>query len=145
MNKPDVQKTIRRTQNSSSSRCPTVQHSSTMEIAPDLIFNSPVSENKAYLECLDPNAKVNRIALKKEILTIGRDKTANIVIPSSNVSRIHSKIGHQGEQYFIEDLDSTNGTIVNGVKVSRCILHSNDQIQIGKARFIFIQQRQQKK
>ena len=141
MKRPDVQKTIKRAPGGSSSRCPTVQHGSTMEIAPDLVFNSTVSENRAYLECLDQDALIDRIALKKDTVTIGRDQSANVVIPSTNVSRNHARIGHQGEQYFIEDLDSTNGTIVNGVKISRCILHNNDQIQIGRARFNFVQQR----
>ncbi len=45
------------------------------------------------------------------------------------------------EEYIVEDMDSTNGTFVNNVRVKSCTLRHNDQIRIGEALILFTQQR----
>jgi pSer/pThr/pTyr-binding forkhead associated (FHA) protein len=55
----------------------------------------------------------------------------------TSVSRKHARITYYNEEYHVEDLDSTNGVYVNGIKVARCILRDQDQIEIGKVKILF--------
>jgi predicted component of type VI protein secretion system len=56
--------------------------------------------------------------LDKEILTLGRDPRSDIVIDHPQVSRRHARITRQGDVWVIEDLESTNGTFVNGKRLT---------------------------
>lgn len=70
---------------------------------------------------------------------IGRENPAPLVIPGEgSVSRRHAKVSKTGESVVLQDLGSTNGTFVNGVKVtSATTLRSGDTVQFGNARFTF--------
>ncbi|HEX2997100.1 MAG TPA: FHA domain-containing protein [Anaerolineales bacterium] len=57
-------------------------------------------------------------ALEGDQMTIGRDSTTEIVINDAEVSRRHSRLTFQGGKYVLEDLGSTNGTFVNGQRLS---------------------------
>lgn len=73
------------------------------------------------------------------VTTIGRLGDNTIVIDSAAVSSHHASIvGHAG-LLAIEDLQSTNGTFVNGVRVSRRILKHGDVVQIGQHRLVLDQ------
>jgi pSer/pThr/pTyr-binding forkhead associated (FHA) protein len=50
-------------------------------------------------------------------IRLGRDKANDIVLEDKLVSRLHAVIQKIGEEYFLEDLGSTNGTLVNGQRV----------------------------
>jgi pSer/pThr/pTyr-binding forkhead associated (FHA) protein len=74
-------------------------------------------------------------------LTIGRDKMNTIVIYDSMISRFHAVIQKINHAYFIKDLNSTNGTLVNGKKVpgdKYVRLNPNDVIQLGRTDLSFI-------
>lgn len=64
---------------------------------------------------------------------MGRDKTAEIQIEDGNVSRQHSQIVREGDQIFIEDLGSRNGTFVNDevIGTARKALEKEDMIKVG--------------
>lgn len=64
-------------------------------------------------------------------LTIGRSHTNQIVLKDAKVSRQHAEIKKQGEEFLLIDLNSSNGTLVNGQKVHEHILNASDEIQIG--------------
>ncbi len=66
----------------------------------------------------------------KEIL-IGRSNDLDMVLAEDMVSRRHARIGFQGDEIFIEDLASTNGTFVNGEKIKRSRLREGDRVLIG--------------
>ena len=67
-----------------------------------------------------------------ERLSIGRSKTASITLSDQGVSRIHCVVTGDGQnRYFVEDQESTNGTIVNGAMVTRVQLSAGDRIQVG--------------
>ncbi len=83
-------------------------------------------------------------ALDKEELTIGRVSSNDIQLDDPAVSSRHAHItrapndyleGHY--DYTLTDLGSTNGTRVNGRKVSRHLLKHDDKIQIGIHEFVF--------
>ncbi|MHB1457554.1 MAG: FHA domain-containing protein [Armatimonadota bacterium] len=69
---------------------------------------------------------------------IGRDESNTIALPlDSAVSRRHSRIENVGGAYTIYDEGSSNGTFVNGAKITERSLHSGDEIQVGSTRLRF--------
>lgn len=71
--------------------------------------------------------------------TIGRLGDNTIVIDSPAVSSHHASVFDDGGHLVVEDLQSTNGTLVNGVRVSRRILKHGDVLQVGQHRLVFDQ------
>ena len=71
--------------------------------------------------------------LDKNELVIGRDQGSDIVIVDPEVSRRHARLFQQGGSYVIEDLGSTNGTYVNGQRLSGpYVLRSGELINLGE-------------
>jgi pSer/pThr/pTyr-binding forkhead associated (FHA) protein len=66
----------------------------------------------------------------KEIV-VGRSSELDMVLVEDMVSRRHAKLTVTGDQIFIQDLGSTNGTFVNGEKIKRARLSEGDRILIG--------------
>lgn len=64
-------------------------------------------------------------------IVVGRDPRAHIVIDDPSVSRTHVRLDVQGQEVWVEDLGSANGTLVNGVRVSRSLLRPGDVLNIG--------------
>ena len=71
---------------------------------------------------------------------IGRNPTTDITLLDEGISREHALILFDAElmTYTIEDLQSTNGTKVNGKRVRSATLSPNDEIQVGQTRFRFV-------
>jgi DNA-binding winged helix-turn-helix (wHTH) protein len=55
-----------------------------------------------------------QIALVKDVTTIGRSESCDVVIPHSTVSRLHARIAQEHDRYVLSDAGSANGTFVNG-------------------------------
>lgn len=78
------------------------------------------------------------ISLDKDETTIGRRPENDIHIDNAAVSGLHAKIIKDVEgNFFIEDQNSTNGTLVNGNRISKVQLNNNDDITIGKHALVF--------
>ena len=75
---------------------------------------------------------MKEVSLDKERLTIGRRHSNDLVIDNLAVSGEHALIVTILNDSFLEDLGSTNGTLVNGVPIKKHILQHNDVIEIGK-------------
>jgi pSer/pThr/pTyr-binding forkhead associated (FHA) protein len=90
-------------------------------------------------------AVLNEFSLKKEILTVGRADDNDIKIDNMAVSGHHAKIIKENGDFVLIDLNSLNGTFVNGKKISKWILKNNDIITIGKHNLIFQAERAEKK
>ncbi len=75
--------------------------------------------------------------LGSERLTFGRGQAADETIDDQELSRQHFAIARVGSHHAITDLESTNGTLVNGRRVATQDLRGNDQIKAGKTRFIY--------
>ncbi len=70
--------------------------------------------------------------IERDRLVIGRSKQADIAITDPGVSRSHCAVlRKRSGEHFVEDLGSTNGTIVNGGRVERVELAPGDRIQLG--------------
>lgn len=66
--------------------------------------------------------------------SLGREATNNIVLNDPEISRRHARLIPQGTGFLLEDLNSTNGTYVNGQQVTgRVLLQSGDVIQLGES------------
>ena len=81
---------------------------------------------------------VQKYIFDKEVISIGRARDNDIVIENLSVSRNHSRIRLKDDRYILTDLNSANGTYVNGVKVTRTELVNNDVITIGKHKLHFV-------
>lgn len=86
----------------------------------------------------DSVEKWNNIFLKdKKNIIIGRESTNDITISHSLVSRMHAEIYQEKNEWYIKDLNSTNGTFVNGKQVkSATKLNVMDTIYIGQTKFV---------
>ncbi|WP_372370167.1 FHA domain-containing protein [Candidatus Uabimicrobium sp. HlEnr_7] len=65
-------------------------------------------------------------------LTIGRTEDNTVCIDNLGISRNHARIIQANGEFFIEDLNSQNGTSVNSLPIKRCALRNKDEIGIGK-------------
>lgn len=77
----------------------------------------------------------------KQRLTVGRDAANPIVIDDPAVSREHAAIVPVGNDHILEDLESANGTYVNGKRVSRRILQHGDVIAFGRFNLRYLNSR----
>ncbi len=68
---------------------------------------------------------------------IGRNPSTHVTLTDEGTSREHAVISHDDGVYTIEDLQSTNGTKVNGKRVRIAELHDGDEVQIGRTVFTF--------
>jgi pSer/pThr/pTyr-binding forkhead associated (FHA) protein len=75
---------------------------------------------------------LKELKIDKDEIIIGRDSGNDIQIDNVAVSREHARIIKGPNFYFIEDLNSTNGTFVNGKKIYKKFLQEVDEISIGK-------------
>jgi pSer/pThr/pTyr-binding forkhead associated (FHA) protein len=80
---------------------------------------------------------VNRFVFEKDIVSIGRSRDNDVVIENLAISRNHARIRHENGKFFISDLNSANGTFVNGKQVTKSEISHNDVITIGKHTLIF--------
>ncbi|MFZ2268320.1 MAG: FHA domain-containing protein [Azonexus sp.] len=74
---------------------------------------------------------LNQYFTDKSVLCIGRDEANDIAVNDALLSREHARITTVGEDHIVEDLQSSNGTLINGVPVTRKILHHRDVIGLG--------------
>jgi len=77
-------------------------------------------------------AVLKEIESDQDEITIGRNTDNDIPIDSMAVSGYHAIFVKAEGYYYIEDLESTNGTFVNEVRISKHVLKENDEISIGK-------------
>ena len=111
----------------------------TMPISRDEVLANLSVNRIAYLEVNIPDIETKTYRLEECETTIGRSESASITLPLTDISRMHVKVAYQDEQFILEDLNSTNGTYVNGVNTARCILIPNDLIEIGKSRIVYLE------
>ena len=70
------------------------------------------------------------------IKTIGRAPRADFIVDAALVSRLHCRLtADRSDQLVVEDLESTNGTRVNGQKIDRAVLRTGDTLQVGRVEF----------
>jgi uncharacterized RDD family membrane protein YckC len=87
---------------------------------------------------INPTSSSKReVPLARTIVSIGRDPSNDVILPDAMVSRRHAVIEYRGNQYFIRDCNSSNGSVVNGDRVSERGLRDGDLVAIGTAQLLF--------
>jgi pSer/pThr/pTyr-binding forkhead associated (FHA) protein len=87
------------------------------------------------LQSTDPNQPFTFRLLANSIKTVGRAARADFVVDAALVSRLHCRLTLDDSGLGVEDLESTNGTWVNGRKVRRAPLVSGDKLKVGRVEF----------
>lgn len=84
---------------------------------------------------------LNQYFIDKACIGIGRDTTNDIVINDSLLSREHARIVSFGEDHIVEDLQSSNGSLINGRPLVRQILQHRDIIELGGHHLCYLNSR----
>lgn len=79
--------------------------------------------------------------IEGERVVAGRSETCGLPLDAPGVSKEHAAILTVGNDHILEDLGSTNGTLVNGEKITRHILQNRDLFEIGPFRIQYVNQR----
>ncbi len=79
----------------------------------------------------------DRFVLGETVITIGRLPDSVMTLEDPNVSRNHAEIRPSGSGFVLADLGSTNGTKINGVKISERVLQDGDELTFGATTFRF--------
>ena len=74
------------------------------------------------------------VDLSQEWFVIGRGREANLILAEPTISRAHAAVGFDGDDYFLRDLGSTNGSFVNGQQEREVVLSDCDEVQMGRLR-----------
>lgn len=82
--------------------------------------------------------KGSRFLITSDGVTIGRSSTSSIFLDDVTVSRSHAVVEKSVVDFMLRDSGSLNGTYVNGESASEVVLHSGDEIQIGKFHLLFV-------
>jgi len=80
-----------------------------------------------------PEGREQKLSLVNDVMRIGRGNDSDLAIPMSyrSISRQHLEIRREGKQYFVIDVESSNGVFVNGERVDKAQLKDEDEIRIG--------------
>src|SRR5215212_10061239 len=81
---------------------------------------------------------IREVQITKDKTTLGRRPYNDIVIDNLAVSGEHAVLQMTGSDVFIEDLNSTNGTYINGKAAKKQLLNHNDTVEIGKYKIKFL-------
>ena len=81
---------------------------------------------------------IKEVQLTKDRTTLGRRPYNDIVIDNLAVSGEHAVMQMSGNEVYLEDLNSTNGTYVNGKAAKKQLLANNDTVEIGKYKIKFV-------
>lgn len=86
------------------------------------------------LRIVEPESRAGETFPLTQEITVGRAPGCGIVLADDTfVSQVHARVYHQGGETYVEDLGSTNGTLVNGERVSGAVrLRRGDRVQFGQ-------------
>jgi pSer/pThr/pTyr-binding forkhead associated (FHA) protein len=80
--------------------------------------------------------------LPGNIKTIGRSTGAQFIVDAALVSRVHCRLSAGATELQVDDLDSTNGTFVNGERVTRSKLKAGDRLGVGRVELVISRENQ---
>jgi len=96
-----------------------------------------ISLRKCQLVTVAGEDKGKKFTLSKNTTTVGKKEDNDIALTDKTVSRQHFEIDKQSDSYLLRDLDSTNGTYVNGTRVKEAYLLPGDRVKIGRSTLEF--------
>lgn len=105
-----------------------------------IYIEGPAEPVRTKRELCTPEGRVLAV-LDRAVTTIGKRKEeADVVLEDMSVSRLHARIVKEKEKYYIEDLNSTNGTFKNGLRLQpyeKRELEAEDEIKAGRVLMVF--------
>ncbi|WZL74268.1 FHA domain-containing protein [Clostridiaceae bacterium 35-E11] len=106
-------------------------------------MNIGMTSNHPYLKLINRKDrlpfKVKEVYMLDRTITIGRKNENDIVIKDPYISNMHSKITLDEQVLFLEDLDSANGTYLNGDRIMDVVeLRNGDRIKLGQVEFLYV-------
>lgn len=99
---------------------------------------SVVSLRKCQLVVADGPNRGKKIMLNKNVMTVGKRETNDLILADKTVSRTHMEIKYEQDSFLLRDLDSTNGTFINGTRVKEAYLAPGDRIKVGNTILEFV-------
>jgi hypothetical protein len=107
------------------------------ELHPEANKN-PTGEHSDELVIASGTQAGSRFEMQNEMTTVGRHEASDILLDDVSVSRRHAVFTRTASgRITLRDLNSLNGTYVNGERVVETVLHSADEVQIGKFKLVF--------
>lgn len=105
------------------------------------IYIEETGNIKNRIRCLFDEEGRTAVHLTKLPLRIGKKAgEVDFVVADSSISRIHARIWKEEDIYYLEDMNSTNGTFKNGLRMlpyERRVLEEGDEVRFGKVTFLF--------
>ncbi|MBN2344487.1 MAG: GGDEF domain-containing protein [Deltaproteobacteria bacterium] len=115
------------------------EHELTLVSTKDISFPPGEARQDALVQIYPPGPQLGKKwELGTSEISIGRDASNDIVIPKNAVSRKHAKVTFDGMTRILTDLQSTNGSYVNGSQINSIALRQGDQIKIGGTIFKYL-------
>ncbi len=111
-----------------------------LEIASTLALQNQASQvrlRKMSLVVLKGPDAGKRILVEKDLFVVGKDPVSDLFFPEPTLSRKHLEIQKRGDTFLIRDLGSTNGTMVDGIRVNEAFLLPGARIQAGNIELLF--------
>ncbi len=98
-----------------------------------LLHTSPVSPGpRSFLRVESGFYEGLEWPLERASTVVGRGRTADLLLSEATISRAHALLAFKGDQPFLQDLGSTNGTLVNGTREPQVALSDGDELRMGR-------------
>jgi pSer/pThr/pTyr-binding forkhead associated (FHA) protein len=94
----------------------------------------------AHIVELGHNAQAQQFTLEKEQHQIGRSEACEFFLEDKSVSKRHAQFTFSQGRWNLEDLDSSNGVLVNGTRIEQVILADGDKLKLGRREFEFLEE-----
>ena len=94
--------------------------------------------HKSKLLAVSGPLQGREFVINKDVFTMGSGEQNDLILDDSTISRRHCEIQVVPEGYLIKDLGSTNGTIVQGLRVTEAFLSHGTEFQLGKTKIVFV-------
>lgn len=99
---------------------------------------SVISLRKCQLVVVDGPNRGKKISLNRNETKVGKREDNDLVLTDTTVSRNHLEIKYQQDSFLLRDLESTNGTFVNGTRIREAYLAPGDRIKLGNTTLEFV-------
>ncbi|NLJ78222.1 MAG: FHA domain-containing protein [Tissierellia bacterium] len=106
-------------------------------------IDTTILDNTNYLKLINRKDslpfKIEEYYVLKDIMEVGRANDNEIVIRDPYVSKKHLRMAKDEGDFYLEDLDSANGTYVNGDRIMDVVrLKNGDRIRVGQVEFLYV-------
>ena len=106
-------------------------------VAPAVTVPPPAPEPEPQREVVSLTVAGRKHVVTEPCVVLGRSRDAGVRISDVNVSRKHAELRQEGSSFWMVDLGSTNGTLVNGKRIDRQRLRDGDRITLGSTEIVF--------